>query len=128
MAHITGGCITLYVLQASSLFKEMARGGTVTPTLFLMALRQSVPQFNAMSDRVVEGKRVHAQQDAEECWRQVCFEFELAYTLPHDADVCRAPSLSSVATDVLTLLCALASEVLQHSYLAQGAVKPSAYH
>ena len=58
--------------QASSLFKQMAQGGTVTPMMFLMALRHVAPQFDQMGDVSKQsGQRVHAQQDAEECWSAV---------------------------------------------------------
>lgn len=58
-----------------STFKQMAQGGTVTPMMFLTALRQVAPQFNQMSEaKTGTGMRVHAQQDAEECWNAVrCF-------------------------------------------------------
>jgi Ubiquitin carboxyl-terminal hydrolase len=59
--------------QASGrLFKEMARGGTVTPAMFIMSLRSTFPQFDQMGTaKTAEGARVHAQQDAEECWGAV---------------------------------------------------------
>ena len=64
---------TALATQAASLFKDMSRGVTIQPMLFLLALRSAAPQFNQMSDTVIKGQRIHAQQDAEECWSAVRF-------------------------------------------------------
>jgi len=61
--------------QAARLFGQMANGGTALPSAFLMMLRSKFPQFDQLGQQAgADGKRGHAQQDAEECWTQVRFE------------------------------------------------------
>jgi ubiquitin C-terminal hydrolase len=75
LANVQAGAAnSALATQGGNLFKQMSKGGTVTPAMFVMTLRRVAPQFNDMSQHVVEGKRVHAQQDAEECWRAVRLE------------------------------------------------------
>jgi ubiquitin carboxyl-terminal hydrolase 14 len=63
---------TALAAQASALFKQMARGVVVTPALFLMSLRSVAPQFDQLGTSMgPDMKRVHAQQDADECWGAV---------------------------------------------------------
>lgn len=55
--------------EASKMFAQMAKGVTVIPGSFWGALRMAVPQFDQMGNaKSAGGYRVHAQQDAEECW------------------------------------------------------------
>lgn len=58
--------------EASKMFAQMAKGVTVIPGSFWGALRMAVPQFDQMGNaKSAGGYRVHAQQDAEECWTAV---------------------------------------------------------
>lgn len=58
--------------EASKMFKEMAKGVTVSPFAFWAALRSEVPQFDEMAASKVPGEgRSFKQQDAEECWTAV---------------------------------------------------------
>lgn len=58
--------------EASKVFTQMSKGVTVIPGTFWGALRMAVPQFDQMGDaKSAGGYRVHAQQDAEECWTAV---------------------------------------------------------
>jgi ubiquitin carboxyl-terminal hydrolase 14 len=58
--------------EASKVFKQMSMGATVIPGTFWGALRMAVPQFDQMGNaKQAGGYRVHAQQDAEECWTAV---------------------------------------------------------
>lgn len=59
--------------EGSKLFKDMAKGVTVSPFTFWAALRSDVPQFDEMApSKVPGGGRGFKQQDAEECWTAVC--------------------------------------------------------
>jgi ubiquitin carboxyl-terminal hydrolase 14 len=74
----TDGLHGKLAMNGRALFAQMARGFPIAPWQFLTSLRQLVPQFNEMSSQVVKSldnpadqARVHAQQDAEECWGAV---------------------------------------------------------
>ena len=64
--------------QGRALLQRMAQGHTIAPWEFLTALRAVAPQFDEMGRQVTKNGRVHAQQDAEECWGAVC-----SCSLPH---------------------------------------------
>ena len=58
--------------EASKVFSQLSKGATVIPGPFWGALRSAVPQFDQMGNaKTAGGYRVHAQQDAEECWTAV---------------------------------------------------------
>jgi hypothetical protein len=72
MTAATSGTTSALTRQAGLLFKEMERGMTVEPGIFTVTLRSEVPQFDQMGDAKMAGaQRIHAQQDAEECWTAV---------------------------------------------------------
>lgn len=57
--------------EGRALLRRMAQGHTITPWEFLTALRAVAPQFDEIGRQMTKSGRVHAQQDAEECWGAV---------------------------------------------------------
>lgn len=79
LSTLPAGSGNALAVQAGRLFKDMERGGTVTPGIFLQVLRSAVPQFDQLASSAgPTGMRIHAQQDAEECWTQVIYAWKNA--------------------------------------------------
>ncbi|CAL1698264.1 unnamed protein product [Somion occarium] len=70
--------------QLRLLFNNMSKTTeSVTPSSFLLALRQAFPQFAELNRSGMKGGAAgYAQQDAEECWTQVLHALKVVPGLP----------------------------------------------